>query len=178
LSSPSPGANDNGSGILVLLELAERFSKEPSPHVSIRLLASGAEEAGFFGIKDYLKRHQELAKPETLFINLDCVGGGELHWAIGEGHLQQIPYPGAGLEALSELERRSGMAVLPRIPIVAPTDAGPVAKKGYKVLTLIGLDNKSIPPNFHKASDTFDRLDLAILKRAADIVELFIRNSG
>lgn len=35
LSKPSPGANDNGSGILVLLELAERFSKrppaEPSP---------------------------------------------------------------------------------------------------------------------------------------------------
>ena len=177
-SSPSPGANDNGSGILVLLELAERFSTKPSPQVSIRLLASGAEEAGFFGIKDYLKHHQELAKPETLFINLDSVGGGELHWAIGEGHLQHIPYPQPGLEALSDVERRSGMAVLPRTPIMAPTDAGPVAKKGYKVLTLIGLDNKSIPPNFHKSSDTFDRLDLVVLKRAADIVELLIRNSG
>jgi Zn-dependent M28 family amino/carboxypeptidase len=178
LSSPSPGANDNGSGILVLLELTERFSKKPSPHVSIRLLASGAEEAGFFGIKDYIKRHQEFAQSGTLFINLDCVGGGELHWAIGEGHLQNIPYPQPGLEALSELERRSGMPVLPRTPIMAPTDAGPVAKKRYKVLTLIGLDNKSIPPNFHKASDTFDRLDLAVLKQATDIVELLIRNSG
>jgi hypothetical protein len=26
-----------------------------------------------------MKHHQELAKPETLFINLDSVGGGELH---------------------------------------------------------------------------------------------------
>jgi len=178
LSSPSPGANDNGSGVLVLLELAERFSIKPSAHVSIRLLATGAEEAGFFGIKDYLKHHQELAKPGALCINLDCVGGGELHWAIGESHLQHIPYPQPGLEALSELERRSGMAVLPRAPIMAPTDADPLAKKAYNVLTLIGLDNKSIPPNFHKSSDTFDRLDLAALKRAADIVELLIRNSG
>jgi hypothetical protein len=26
-----------------------------------------------------MKHHQELAKPETLFISLDSVGGGELH---------------------------------------------------------------------------------------------------
>lgn len=76
------------------------------------------------------------------------------------------------------MERRSGMVVLPRTPIMAPTDAGPIAKKGNMVLTLIGLDHKPIRPNFHKISDTFDRLDLATLKRAADIVEVLIRNSG
>lgn len=65
----------------------------------------------------YMKRHRELAKPDTLFINLDSVGGDELHWAIGERRLQHIPYPQTGLEALSDMERRSGMAVLPRIPI-------------------------------------------------------------
>jgi hypothetical protein len=178
LSRPSTGANDDGSGILVLLELAERFSKEPPSHVSVRLLASGAEEAGFFGIKDYMKRHRELAEPGTLFINLDSVGGGELHWAISEGTLEYIPYPRPGLDALSDVERRSGLAVLPRTPIIAPTDAGPVAKKGFMVLTMIGLKNKSIPPNFHKASDTFDRLDPDTLKRAADIVEHLIRNHG
>ena len=44
-------------------------------------------------------------------------------------------------------------------------------------LTLIGLDSKSLPPNFHKTSDAFDRLELANQKRATDIVELLIRNS-
>jgi hypothetical protein len=95
-----------------------------------------------------MKHHRILAKPETLFINLESIGGGELHWAIGESHLENIPYPGAGLDALSDVERRSGMAILPKTPIMAPTDAGPVAKKAYKVLTLIGRDNKSIPRIF------------------------------
>jgi Peptidase family M28 len=176
VSRASPGANDNGSGVLVLLELAERFIKKPPMNVTVKLLATGAEEAGFFGIKDYLKRHQELTKPGTFFINLDCVGGGELHWAISETTLQRLPYPRPGLEALSHVERRSGMAVLPRTPIIAPTDAGPLVKRGHMVLTLIGLENKSIPSNFHKISDTFDRFDLATLKRAVDIVEHFVRN--
>ncbi len=50
--------------------------------------------------------------------------------------LEHIPYPQPGLEALSDVERRSGMAVLPRTLIMAPTDAGPVAKKGNMVLTI------------------------------------------
>jgi hypothetical protein len=177
LSKPSPGANDNGSGILVLLELAERFSKRPPADISVRFLATGAEETGFFGVKNYLRRHKEFDKRDTLFINLDSVGGGELHWAVGEATLENIAYPAQGLDILSEAERRSGGPVLPRIKINAPTDAGPVARQGYRVLTLIGLENESIPPNFHKASDTFDRLEPNVLKRAAEAVENFVRHS-
>lgn len=176
LSKPSPGANDNGSGVLVLLELAERFSKKPQADISVHLLATGAEEAGFFGVKNYLRRHKELDKRDTFFINLDSVGGGELHWAVGEETLENIAYPVQGLDVLSDAECRSGGPVLPRIKINAPTDAGPVARKGYRVLTLIGLENESIPPNFHKASDTFERLDPNVLKRAAEAVENFVRH--
>jgi len=178
LSRPSTGANDNGSGILVLLELAERFSKRPAGNIAVSLLATGAEEAGFFGVKAFLKNHRETAGSDLFFINLDGVGGGELHWAIGEETLQRIPYPQTGLDLLSDVERKSGLAVLSRVPIAAPTDAGPVARMGFPVLTLIGLENGTIPPHFHQASDTFDRLDLRTLIRAADIVEQLVRHCG
>ncbi len=175
-SKPSPGANDNGSGILVLIELAERFSKRPPGDVSVRFLATGAEETGFFGVKNYLRRHREFDMGDTFFINLDSVGGGELHWAIGEATLENIAYPARGLDILTGAEGRSGGPVLPRIKINAPTDAGPVAKKGYVILTLIGLENKSIPPNFHNASDTFDRLEASLLEQAAGAVEDLVRH--
>ena len=177
LSKPSPGANDNGSGLLVLLDLAKRFSKKPQADVDVHFLATGAEEAGFFGVRNYLRRHKELGRHDTFFINLDSVGGGELHWVVGEETLENIAYPAQGIDVLSDVERRSGGPVLPRIKIGAPTDAGPIARQGYRVLTLIGLENKSIPPNFHKASDTFEKLDPDVLKQAAGAVENFVRHS-
>lgn len=174
-SRPSPGANDNGSGTAVLLELAERLSRHPVTNVAVRLLATGAEEAGFFGIKHYLKHHPELAASPFFFINLDSVGGGDLYWGVAESALQSIRYPRSGLDSLSGLEAKGGLPVLPRVQILSPTDAGPVAMSGIPVLTLIGLENGFAPPNFHKSSDTFDRLDLPTLNRAADVVERFVR---
>jgi acetylornithine deacetylase/succinyl-diaminopimelate desuccinylase-like protein len=71
-----PGANDNATGVAVLLELARYFHaiKLP-PGVSIRFVAFGGEEFGFLGSKAYLEKHQtELQNCELLF-NIDQVGG-------------------------------------------------------------------------------------------------------
>jgi len=174
-SRPSPGANDNSSGVLVLLELARRFGMDRPRRNTLHLLASGAEEAGFFGVKAFMKSHQELDRKNTLFINLESIGGGELHWVTSEGCLQQINYPQAGLVFIDELEKKSVIPSLPRAPIFAPTDATALAKKGFDFVTLIALKNKSAPMNYHKTSDTFDKLDIPTLTTAADVVEKIIR---
>lgn len=49
----SPGANDNGSGVAVLLEMARLFAHVPSD-TEIRFIAFGAEEAGLKGSEYYL----------------------------------------------------------------------------------------------------------------------------
>ena len=71
-----PGANDNATGVAVLLELARNFHADKlPPGVSLGFVAFGAEEAGFLGSKAYLQRHQpELANCELLF-NIDQIGG-------------------------------------------------------------------------------------------------------
>jgi aminopeptidase YwaD len=71
-----PGANDNATGVAVLLELARYFhSLKPPPNVSMRFVAFGAEEFGLLGSKAYLQKHQsELQNCELLF-NIDQVGG-------------------------------------------------------------------------------------------------------
>jgi hypothetical protein len=174
-SRPSPGANDNGSGFLVLLELARRFAADKPRRNTLHLLASGAEEAGFFGVKAFMKSHAELDRESTLFINLESIGGGELHWVTSEGCLQGIATPPAGLALLDDLEKKSVIPVLPRLPILSPTDSTAIAKRGHNFVTLIALKDKSAPINYHRITDTFDKLDIGTLTTAADIVEKIVR---
>jgi Zn-dependent M28 family amino/carboxypeptidase len=173
-SKPSPGANDNASGILVLLELARRFSVKKETKCALELLATGAEEMGFFGIKHYLKNHRELDRQETVFINLECVGGGILYWATGEEHLLKISYEKKGIEIIEQLEKKGIIPAIPRTTIISPTDAGPITRSGYNSLTLIGLKESGVPVNYHTSGDTFDRLNQETLKQAADIIERII----
>jgi hypothetical protein len=174
-SRSSPGGNDNGSGLVVLLELARRFSADKPRRNTLHLLASGAEEAGFFCVKAFMKTHKELDRRKTLFINVESVGGGELHWVTGEGNLQRVEYPRSGMALLDQLENNNAIPSLPRAPILAPTDASALAKKGFDVVTLIALKNGTVPLNYHKTSDTFDKLDTQALIKAADVIEKIIR---
>lgn len=176
ISAPSQGANDNGSGVLVLMELARRFSETKPKNVSIRLLATGAEEVGFVGIKEYINEHyEELSKRDALFLNIECVGGGELHWGTSEGFLVKTNYPRKGLETIETLEQSGTINKIPRTFIMSHTDSAAPARKGFGVVTLIGLKDKAVPANYHKASDTFDRLEKDRILEAADLIERVIR---
>jgi aminopeptidase YwaD len=73
-----PGANDNASGISMLLNLAQFYSRpENKPEYSIRFIAFAGEEAGLLGSRYYTDLHSldELKKIKFL-INLDIVGTG------------------------------------------------------------------------------------------------------
>ncbi|KKK87666.1 hypothetical protein LCGC14_2750950, partial [marine sediment metagenome] len=73
-----PGANDNGSGIGVLIELAKYFanSKSELPY-NLKFVAFGAEELGLLGSRAYIKKHQENLHECKLLFNMDCVGGNK-----------------------------------------------------------------------------------------------------
>jgi len=87
-----PGANDNASGVAVLLELARHFrSLKTPPPFSMRFVAFGAEELGMLGAKAYLERHQsELQNCELLF-NIDTVGGDKAIFAETRGGVRGVP---------------------------------------------------------------------------------------
>lgn len=71
------GANDNASGVAMLLSLAEHFSKpENQPDKSILFIAFAAEEIGLVGSEYYVK-HPVIKLEETKFVlNLDLMGSG------------------------------------------------------------------------------------------------------
>jgi aminopeptidase YwaD len=70
------GANDNASGISMLLELARYYTANPSPYTVV-FIAFGAEEAGLLGSKYFVENPPfELSKIKLL-VNLDLVGTGD-----------------------------------------------------------------------------------------------------
>ncbi|MFQ5830818.1 MAG: M28 family metallopeptidase, partial [Candidatus Methylomirabilia bacterium] len=51
----SPGANDNGSAVAVLLDLLRRLGHDPPRRLRVRLLFTGAEEIGYLGARCYVE---------------------------------------------------------------------------------------------------------------------------
>ena len=73
-----PGANDNASGIAMLLNLAGYFSgKQNQPGCSVAFIAFAGEEAGLIG-SEYYTTHPLFPLPQIKFlINLDLLGTGD-----------------------------------------------------------------------------------------------------
>ena len=71
----SPGAEDNGSGIGVMLELARVLSRRGLQR-TVKFIAFGAEELGLVGSREYVMRHQEELENVVAVINYDVAGEG------------------------------------------------------------------------------------------------------
>jgi aminopeptidase YwaD len=71
-----PGANDNASGIAMILNLAEYYSKN-KPKYSIVFIALSAEEVGILGAKEFTDNPLIKLKKIKFLINFDLAGTGE-----------------------------------------------------------------------------------------------------
>jgi aminopeptidase YwaD len=69
------GANDNASGISLLLELAQHYKQNP-PAYSVVFIAFGAEEVGLVGSKYFVENPLFALNKIKILINLDLVGTG------------------------------------------------------------------------------------------------------
>ncbi len=76
------GCEDNGTGVSVLMELARRFRNKATPLTLEFCFFDGEEYRGFAGSYIYLNSCPD---PENivLYINLDCLGAGDLMYAYG-----------------------------------------------------------------------------------------------
>lgn len=72
-----PGANDNASGIAMLLNLAKEFSLEKKPKYSMVFICFGSEEIGLVGSKYYTENPLLPLESIDFLINLDILGTGD-----------------------------------------------------------------------------------------------------
>ena len=71
-----PGANDNASGISLLLDLAKHYAQNPLPY-SVAFICFSGEEAGLLGSK-YFSEHSPVDLNSIRFLlNMDLTGTGD-----------------------------------------------------------------------------------------------------
>jgi hypothetical protein len=68
------GADDNGSGVVALLEIAEAFATGPRPKRSILLLWYAGEEKGLLGSRLFVERPTVPLENIIVNLNMDMVG--------------------------------------------------------------------------------------------------------
>jgi aminopeptidase YwaD len=178
---PGPGANDNASGVGVLVALAARVATGPRPACDVWLVATGSEERIFTGRPDHLgaqalvRRVTRLGRRSDLrfALALDEVGRG------GRFFLQSPhPRPRATVERpILTAARQAGATVR-----FAP-DSG-TGNSDHREFELGGLPGAKLGPwngaeaCRHLPCDTWPRLDRATLNRALAIASRVARQGG
>ena len=92
----SPGGNDNGSGTIATLETARvlaglRRQTGTSPGRTLRFVTYAAEEQGFQGSFEFVRRHYSNGRRPRLAINLDELSAGSMKGlVVGFEHLREL----------------------------------------------------------------------------------------
>jgi hypothetical protein len=185
LSDPSPGANDNASGVATVLRLAERYG-ETLDHLDVDVLLTGAQEAGTLGMRAWLKEHKDELDPlRTIVLNVDEVGAGTIRYAAKEGPLLALRQHPRLIRLCDQIrDEDAGEGRYHARPLVArrPGDAYAARARGIPAITISCAGVLDRAPDHHRATDTPDQIDPAALDRAfgfcSELIELIDEEVG
>jgi hypothetical protein len=167
------GADDNGSGTTMLMELARRFGKIPMRQGRrLVFMAFSGEELGLLGSAHYCSKPLFPLAETVAMVNMDMVGrlrpDKETHKdkliVYGTGSAKTFDKLIDSLNAKFDFQLRK-----------VPTGMGPSDQQSFYV--------KKIPvfffftddhPDYHRPSDTSDKINLSGMSRIADLVENLI----
>ncbi|ACY97319.1 MULTISPECIES: M28 family metallopeptidase [Thermomonospora] len=171
-----PGANDNLSGVAVLIALAEALRERPVEGLRVVLLSAGAEEALQEGIRGFARRHfPELPRESTWFLNLDTVGSGRLVMLDAEGPLRMERYDAAFGDLVARCARELGVTLLRGLRSRNSTDGVVPNRYGYPTVCLVSVDEDKLLPHYHLPSDLPEHVDYRCVADAAQLAEAVVR---
>jgi Peptidase family M28 len=174
-----PGANDNGTAVVALLELARRFKAEPPEGVRVLLVSMGAEESFSEGIKGFGERHfGELPTASTFFLCLESIGSPHLLVLRGEGFLKMRDYPPRSLAFFDGLAEELGIWLYPNLRLHNGTDGLEPLAAGYESVALCSCNDLKQAANYHWPNDVAANIDFDTLGDAVRLSETAIRRLG
>ena len=159
-----PGADDNASGISVLLEFARLVGKKFQPERTIVFVAFSAEEAGKLGSLHYVRNAKRYPISKTMaMVNLDTVG------QLGKDAL--IIFGNYSAREWVHIFRGAGYVT--GVPIKQSTlDTGNGDEKSFLDAGVPSVHLFSgARDNYHRPADTADRIDTAGLVKTAAVLK-------
>lgn len=140
----------------------------------IWFVATGAEEAGTWGMLAFLSEYAEQLRG-ALIVNIDNVGAGNLHWVSREGMARRYPCDRRLATAARRAAAERGMTVRSREYTGLSTDATPALARGYRAMSVMAFDINGRLPNWHWSTDTIENIEEDVVVSAADFVTEIIR---
>ncbi len=159
-----PGADDNASGIAVLLELAEVLAKSWKPERTVVFVAFSGEEAGRLGSKHYVKKAKRFPSSKAIaMLNLDTVGRleGRKLMILGAGTAREW----------NHIFR--GVGYVTGVPIqTVGRDIGSSDQKSFIDSGVPAVQVFSGPHlDYHRSTDTPDKIDGDGLVKVAKVMK-------
>jgi aminopeptidase YwaD len=159
----SPGADDNATGTVAVLELARLLAPVAPLRRTLRLVSFGAEEQLSVGSAEYVRTHrEELAGRGALMLNFDsfgsCMGWFELH-AGGAADMTDWLWR---WYAQREIYTSLSTAVMPY------ADHFPFVAAGIPAVTLIRSNCKAGRFFHHRPDDDLSRISVDLIRRVID----------
>jgi hypothetical protein len=171
-----PGANDNATGVVALLELARRLAEQPTASVRVLLVSTGSEESFMEGMRGFIRRHgPALPQRDTFVLAVDTVGSPHLTAIRGEGMLRMNEYPRAGLDLVDAVAEELGVWLFPNLRLRNATDGLIALKAGYPCACLGSVTDYKAPANYHWRTDTPENVDYGTLADAVRLCEAVVR---
>ncbi|HVS62071.1 MAG TPA: M28 family peptidase [Thermoanaerobaculia bacterium] len=168
------GADDNASGVAVVLEIARRAAEEPLEH-SLLVVFFDAEERGLAGSRSFVANPPVELEALALAVNLDMVARGEDTGLFASGTFHH-----PALRPVLERAAVSGPVEL-RFGHDRPEDGGDnwTLQSDHAAFHLAGIPfvyfGVEDHPDYHQPTDDWHRIDPEFFSASAITIERAVR---
>lgn len=136
--------------------VAERGDRDIADK-EIWFVATGAEEAGTWGMRAFLDEHSDELK-DAFIINIDNIGAGALYWVTREGMARRYASDRRLLSLARQVSREDEIIVKGREYKGLSTDATPALARRFRAMSIMAFDINGRLPNWHWYTDTSDNV--------------------
>jgi hypothetical protein len=169
------GADDDASGCVALLTIAERLLREPPEH-DVILAFFDAEESGMVGSKAFVNAPPVPLDRLAMNINLDMVArqDGKALWVAGTSHTPSLKPMAEAAAKTSSVTIRFGhdtKDLKPGDDWTGSSDHSAFHNKGIPFLYL-GVEDHA---DYHKSGDDADKVDPAFYRGTIEFAYALVR---
>jgi Zn-dependent M28 family amino/carboxypeptidase len=166
-----PGANDNASGIAMMMDLAEWFAQHPKQRpkrYDLAFIAFGGEEAGLVGSRHFVLNAPFALGRVAMVLNLDLMATGESGLMVVNG--KNRPHY---LQAIKKANRKTkGLSPIKSRPNAPNSDHFFFTRSGVPAFFWYLMGRY---PYYHDVYDTPDKVGLAGYPGAFRLARQFVK---
>jgi len=171
-----PGADDNASGVAALLELAEEFSQYKTLKYSMIFLAATAEEGGLLGSRYHIEQSGFDPGKVVLNVNIDMISRCDNK----NNDCRYLYYIGSNQSEMLDSLAGEAIKLFPQYTlnyseynsdILDRSDTYNFKKEGINSIMFFS----GFHDDYHKPTDTMDKIDFNILESRIKLISEFIK---